>query len=117
MAKRRGGSRRSSRRMKGLRSPMAKAAVYGGLYGLVREPLNQLSRRLPVVGGMADELGLLAVSGAAAYWGSGAVRAAGLAGMTIEAHNLTRNLKLGSLATGLGFSTAPSLSNDGVVII
>jgi hypothetical protein len=71
----------------------------------VREPLSQLTARIPYVGGMGDEVALLIGSSVIATKTSGIFRQIGKAGVVIEAHNLGRMLAGGTI--GL-FSAKPT---------
>jgi hypothetical protein len=89
--------RRVVRRRKSSMSGMTKLALGGALYGIAREPLNSLASRIPLIGGIGDEAGLLLASWVMATKTKGIARQVGRAGVVIEAHNLARNLSGGAL--------------------
>jgi len=60
-------------------------------YGVLREPISQLARKIPFTAGLSDEA-LLAGAGALANWkGTGFIKAMGKSALMIEAHNLGRS--------------------------
>ena len=90
------------------KSPMGgvgKLLMGGAIYGVAREPLSQLSAKIPVIGNFGDEVALLAVSYLLATKTSGIIRQAGRAGLMIEAYNLARQGTGGLLGGILGTTT------------
>lgn len=106
-------SRRSSSSMGG--GSVMKMALGGAVYGIVREPINQLMGKVPIIGTFGDEVALGVVSYIAATKGSGWVRTIGRAGVMIEAYNLSRSMSGNLLSGFLGTSsTASTASSSGI---
>jgi len=85
-----------------------KLAAYGFAYGVVREPLSRAVSGVAgnLIGGVGDEVALGVLGYLAAKKGSGIVRDAGKAMLTVEAHNLGRQVSAGGLnILGMGSST------------
>ena len=100
MAKR----KKTSTRRRGM-SRNVKIALGGAGYGLAREPLNQLAKRIPMVGAVADEVVLMGLSFLIANYGKGIVKNIGQAGLAIESHNLVRQMSGGSFQSLFGNPT------------
>lgn len=100
--------RRKSYRKKSAMSGVTGLLLGGAGYGVIREPLSQLSAQVPLIGGLGDEVALLALSWVMATRTSGIFKKIGKAGLVIEAHNLTRNLSSGMLSNFLPSAEAPA---------
>jgi len=98
--------RRTSRRS-GM-GTLTKLALAGAGYGLIREPLNQLVAKVPLVGNFGDEVALGLASLLIASKGSGMLKKIGQAGVIIEAHNLAR----GGMGGLMGAFSSPQSSTS-----
>lgn len=105
LAKRRGSRKRSGMSL----GPIGKRVLGGFGYGLVREPVNRLMKQLPFVGTIGDELALGLVAALVRQRTSGTIKAVADAALSIESHNLGRQVSSGGLnfLRGSG-SAAPS---------
>lgn len=90
---------------------LGKKMVGGFGYGVVREPINQLAKKVPFVGGFGDEVLMLGVSALLATKTSGVMRQIGNAGVYVESHNLGRNIAGGMLGGILGTSATSTTSS------
>ena len=110
MARRRKTSSRRRKGAFGLRGLGGKV-VAGIGYGIVRQPLSTLTRQIPIpiVGGLGDEVALLAVSAFLSTQTKGIIRQIGNAGVYIESHNIGRNLGGGLLGGGTTSGPANNL--------
>ena len=84
--------KRTYKRKSGINT-LFKPIIYGGAYGMAREPLNQFASGF--LGGMSDEIGMGLISSIAFLKGKGMVKELGKAGLYVEAHNLGRNMSGG----------------------
>jgi len=94
---RRGGSRSSGG------NSITGAVIGGGLYGVARAPISNMAAPLTgmIPGGQyADEIAMGIISWLAAKKGSGMIRQAGLAGLTIESARVSESLTSGMLGSG-----------------
>lgn len=86
-------------------SVLARKAVAGFSYGIVREPINEVVKTLTAKLGIpalqtSDEIALLITSGILSRNLSGLPKRIADAGFLIESHNLGRNINLGSILPG-----------------
>jgi len=98
-------AKRRTYRKKSAFGGVAGLVLGGAGYGVIREPLSQLSAKIPMVGGLGDEVALMGASYLMATKGSGIIRKIGRAGLVIEAHNLARNLAGGVIGAVTGGAT------------
>ena len=93
------------------------AMIGGGLYGVARAPISNLAAPLTnmIPGGQyADEIAMGLISYFAAKKGSGMIRQAGLAGLTIESARVSEQITGGMLGSYGGSSMgAPQNGNLG----
>tara|TARA_Y100000310_G_scaffold251876_1_gene258504 strand:- start:316 stop:798 length:483 start_codon:yes stop_codon:yes gene_type:complete len=92
--------RKVMRRRKSSIGGVGKLMLGGAIYGVAREPINQLASKVPFVGNLGDEVALLAINFLIATKTKGMVRQIGRAGLMIEAYNLARGTG-GSLLGGI----------------
>jgi hypothetical protein len=101
--------RRSSRKGMSVEGKM----IIGGLgYGMVREPLNSLAKKIPVIGGLGDEIALGMVAYFAGKHLKGTAKTIARSALTIEAHNLGRQMLGGTLSGLLGTQQISAPSNQ-----
>ena len=95
---------------------VGKLMLGGAIYGVAREPLSQLSSKIPIIGNFGDEVALLGISYLMATRTSGMLRQAGRAGLMIEAYNLARSGTGGLLRNLISTTstTATTSTNTGM---
>jgi len=76
-------------------------------YGLVRQPVSNFARQIPVIGGLGDEIAMLAVTGFASTQLSGIPKKIADAGFIIEASRLGSESDILSKLTGALGGSAP----------
>ena len=89
--------KRYVRRKKNMLSGDVGLALSGAGYGILRQPLNDLAAKIPYIGQFGDEVALLGLSFAGAYYLKGLGKKIAKAGIVIESHNLARNVNIGSV--------------------
>lgn len=107
--------RRSSRRSSGGSSPTG-AIIGGAIYGVARAPISNMAAPLTGMipgGAYADEIAMGLISWFAAKKGSGIVRQAGLAGLTIESARVSEQLTSGMLGFSGGSSGSQGTPQSG----
>lgn len=103
--------RKITRRRKSSIGGVGKIMLGGAIYGVAREPINQLASKVPFVGTLGDEVALLAINFLLATKTKGIMRQIGRSGLMIEAYNLARGTG-GSLLGGiLGTSSATTTTS------
>lgn len=112
-------ARKKSRKRSGSRAFLGntqmKRIIGGFTYGVVREPINQLAKKVPIVGTMGDEIALAALALLVSNNSSGIVKNIADSAVVVEAHNLGRNMGGGLLGTfGLN-GTTTTANNTGVI--
>lgn len=92
------------------------AIVGGAIYGAVRAPISNMAAPLAnmiPLGGYADEAAMGIISYLAAKKGSGIIRKAGMAGLTIESARVSEALVGGAIGGMVSGQGSPQSGNLG----